>query len=296
MWSIHCDKGREAPIEFLQKMSQNLIIEQMTVGDYAISLDLNIKVIIERKTWKDLAATIKDPERKANHQKLLDLREKIGCDILYIIEGPAFPSPERKFDGIPHKCLLAHLHHLMFRDKCSYVQTSDVEHTAKTLVSLMNSMKTLGVVGGAPNSALLKERHPRSPEVVKQKIMMKIHGVSNTNFPIIKQHFNITDLVNKNLTSELSELQHSSGRKFGTKNATKINKSAKDVQTHIKMLAEINGVTNNTATEILKIYPMSSIIDGSISVDALSSIKKTSTSNVGNALATRILSTMRDNV
>ena len=301
MWAIHCDKGRESPIEYLQTIEHpyELVLEQMTVGDYAIVLDDVIKVIIERKTWKDLAATIRDPDRKANHQKLLDLREKTKCSIVYIIEGVAFPAPDQKVGGIAYKSLIAHLHHIMIRDGCSYIQTRNIKHTAETIISLTTSMTTLiGVDGGAPssNSKLLKERHLRTPEVTHQKIMMKIHGVSATNLPIIKQHYGVSDLVGRQLTSELSELKHSSGKKFGPKYAERINNSAKDVNTHIKMLSEINGVTYSTATEILKVHPMINIVNGQVKVTDLALIKKTPTTKVGHSLADRILKSIRHDV
>ena len=295
-WSITCDKGRESPIEFLEKIDHpyDLIIEQITIGDYAISLNGEIKVIIERKTWSDLAATIKDPDRKANHFKLLDLREKTGCTIVYIIEGVAFPPPERKFGGIPHKALLAHLHHIMVRDRCSYMQSRDPEHTAEMLIALTTSMTTLGIEGGgAPNGKLLKERQIRSPEVTNQKIMMKIRGVSAANLAVITEHYTVSDLVSKQLTPELTELKHVSGKRFGPKHAARINDCAKDVKTHINMLAEINGVTRDVATKILQTHPMINLASGEVKAQDLASVKKTSTKNVGPVLAERILASLK---
>ncbi len=143
---IVCDKGREEPIKWLENgldCPYELKIEQITVGDYAILKNGKIAISIERKTWTDLASTIKDPKRKANHSKLLKLREETGCSIIYIIEGTAFPSPSHKFSRIPCKNLTAYLHHLVLRDNCAYIQTKNVQHTAETIIQLADSLSTL---------------------------------------------------------------------------------------------------------------------------------------------------------
>ncbi len=143
---IVCDKGREEPVKWLENgldCPYELKIEQITVGDYAILKNGKIAISIERKTWTDLASTIKDPKRKANHSKLLKLREETGCSIIYIIEGTAFPSPSHKFSRIPCKNLTAYLHHLVLRDNCAYIQTKNVQHTAETIIQLADSLSTL---------------------------------------------------------------------------------------------------------------------------------------------------------
>ena len=106
-------------------------------------------MIIERKTWKDLADTIKDPQRRANHKKLLNLRNECQCSIIYIIEGTPFPSPDRKFARVPCKNLRAYLDHIMIRDGCHIVHTQSSEDTAIRIIELCTNCMTIKGDGDA---------------------------------------------------------------------------------------------------------------------------------------------------
>ena len=93
-------------------------IKRLTIGDIAILKNDIIIMIIERKTWSDLASSILDG-RKNNVEKLMELRSKTNCKISYIIEGDAYPDPSKfvsKYCKVPYKNLISHLDHLIFRD------------------------------------------------------------------------------------------------------------------------------------------------------------------------------------
>ncbi len=317
---IVCDKGREEPIAWLEDESLHcpfpLKIEQIAVGDYAIVKNGKIVVSIERKTWTDLADTIKDPKRKANHQKLLKLRDECGCSIVYIIEGAAFPSPDHKFARVPYKNLLAYLHHIMIRDRCSYIQTKNVRHTAEMIIDLAKSVSTIvdnEKTGAAEQADIpdalsrLKKREPITNDTITEAMLLAIPGVTSVSLPAIKKNCSIKSLVCNNMHSEISELKYISGKKFGDKRATTINTSAKQKTTHSMMLTAIPGVTNKTADIILEKYTMPDIILGRVSENDLASlVKSTSTkivdgevknksTKIGKALANKILSSIKSN-
>ncbi len=311
---IVCDKGREEPIKWLEELSPfNLVIKQIAVGDYAIVHDGVIRVSIERKTWVDLANTIKDPKRKANHQKLLKLRDDTGCSILYIIEGPAFPSGSHTFGRVPYKSLLAHLHHNMLRDNCPYIQTKDIRHTAEMIIDLAKNLQTLSgkprvpvadavsavdqtntddsagpsTVGSsdtvhldATSSAItrLKQREPLTDDVLRESVMLAMPGITRASLPTISRSYSIQTLVNEPVARELSELKYLSGIRIGEKRASSIDAGAKEHDTHVKMLFKIKGVTKETAEAILNKFTMQDITNGQVSVDNLAEVvKKTST-------------------
>jgi ERCC4-type nuclease len=64
-----------------------LSIARVTTGDYHVIFDGRVYLSIERKSWQDLAASIKDQRMNRQHRQLEDLSERTGCRTLYIIEG-----------------------------------------------------------------------------------------------------------------------------------------------------------------------------------------------------------------
>ena len=123
----------------------------MTTGDYAViasnvgpgsKTSERILASIERKSLSDFAASLKDG-RHANFAKMIQLRAEIGCRLLLIVEGPAFPADNTRFSRIPYKNIQSAIFHLMMRDNISVILTRDPAHTAKTLVSFVKSMESL---------------------------------------------------------------------------------------------------------------------------------------------------------
>ena len=90
---IKFDNREKELIKILEEKGYNMILENLDIGDIQF-LDLTTKdiiIVIERKTWTDLAASFRDG-RKENIHKLQQYREQTGAKIAYLIEGKAFPS------------------------------------------------------------------------------------------------------------------------------------------------------------------------------------------------------------
>lgn len=136
---IIADYRERAVRPYFEKLSEQHRIlyeaKQMTVGDYAICINGQIRIIIERKTWEDLASSMRDG-RKENVNKLIKLRQETGCKIIYIIEGDPCPRSNKSFGRIPYKNLLAHLDHLMIRDDIHIIHSTTCEQTAERLFLL----------------------------------------------------------------------------------------------------------------------------------------------------------------
>lgn len=124
----------------------SLKIKQVTVGDYSIlikeknsdsgkSAKTILAMVIERKTWKDLAASIKDGRINHQHENMHEIREEKGCHVLYIIEGNMSYQDDSKISNIPFKTLHAKIRHNTIRG-IPFIQTKNEQHTAKMIVDL----------------------------------------------------------------------------------------------------------------------------------------------------------------
>lgn len=138
------DDRERAIIPYFSNEYQDIGIEvkRLFIGDYAIVYENQVIVTIERKTWDDLAASIKDT-RIENIEKLKTLRKATDCKIIYLIEGKPRHKDTRKFARIPYKNLLAHLDHIMIRDNVHIVYSDNEEDSAKRLIDLCKNCLTL---------------------------------------------------------------------------------------------------------------------------------------------------------
>lgn len=135
------------------KYNINYRIQRLQVGDYAITQNGQILIIIERKTWEDLAASLRDG-RKDNVQKMINVQRESGCFLAYIIEGEATPKFDAEFSRMPINALRAHLDHLILRDGIFIMYSKNEEYTAQRLLELsqhcvgLNTMRLTKNGGG----------------------------------------------------------------------------------------------------------------------------------------------------
>jgi ERCC4-type nuclease len=123
--------------------------KQLTVGDYCILIPSQrypckniLAVVFERKTWKDLAASIKDSRMKEQQKGLDSIKLKKDCQVYFIIEGPLKYVDTHKIGNIPFKNLGAKLRHNLLRG-FPYVQTKDPQDTAHTIVNFARDVMKL---------------------------------------------------------------------------------------------------------------------------------------------------------
>lgn len=120
-------------------------IKRCTVGDYMIVLPSKYipnhhitAIVIERKTWADLSASIKDFRCSTQHLAMKQFRKDTGAQIYYIIEGDAFPNdndtPSTK-SKTTYSQLGAKIRQNSLRG-VHYFQTKNQMGTAKMLVDL----------------------------------------------------------------------------------------------------------------------------------------------------------------
>ena len=117
-------------------------LEHLTIGDFIIFVDGRALIVIERKTWKDLAQSICDGRIK-NIVKLIQYRTQTNAKIAYLIEGKQCPLRTSKFGRIPYKNLRSHLDHLLFRDGIIELQSKSLADTVERLYEFTRNLSTL---------------------------------------------------------------------------------------------------------------------------------------------------------
>ena len=143
---IIVDDRERSVIPYMEKYSGKYDIiykvQRCNSGDYAVTYNGNIILLIERKTWVDLAASMRDG-RKDNIQKMFSIRDEAKCKLAYIIEGNATPNFNSMYSNIPLKNLRAHLDHIVFRDDVHVFYSLNEDYTAQRLFELAKNYLTI---------------------------------------------------------------------------------------------------------------------------------------------------------
>jgi ERCC4-type nuclease len=273
-------------------------VSRIQTGDYAIYYGETILFIIERKSWKDLSASIKDG-RKENTAKLLALREKTGCKIIYLIEGRARYAPTQKIARIPYKNLQAHLDHLVIRDNIYIIYSSSFEDSARRIVEFAHNYISLGIFPTCPEppqKALeaLTEITPKSDTQIVYSIWGCVPSVTDKTTSLFIDAYHISDLILGVIRKEdIGAMRYPSGAIIG-KRANKI-AAIQDIHNpanfkyYCNMLGCITGITKKTATMILSEFGMHALLSGQVSQDALANLQKTPKARLGPKAAEKVL-------
>lgn len=269
-------------------------IRQITVGDYIVTHGDTILAVIERKSFEDYAASFKDG-RHDNRQKMIELRAETGCKIIYIVEGPAFPSPNTRFGNIPYSNIESSMFHLMVRDDIMIWRTKDTLDTAKMLARFVRSMDTLvskqkirrrETPAAAPHGghdmvvnatvptapavqdihALLTARRGKSdPEILRQ-MWSCFKGISIETADDFARTWTLADIISGRVKAEIENFRYSNGRKLSGKVIKSLTKI--DHDTCVRMIAAIPGISRAGAKKLLENASMSNLV--SCSIDELS--------------------------
>lgn len=281
-------------------------IMRVNIGDYNVIYKGNILMSIERKTWKDLAGSIKDG-RKENVNKMIKLREEVGCHLFYLIEGNPLPKPNVKYGRISSKNLRSHLDHLMLRDNIHIIYSKDKKNTVERIFQLVQnylSIKpsplnkfndmTKNSSKNGEGIAKLKEKIIITPESIVYKIWCCVPNITEkTSNLFINQGYHISDLILGNITKDqIFSMKYENGYIIGARsnkiwNCSRIKTSNNKV--FIKMLSCIPGITKKTADIILSTISFDDLIKGNIDLNTISSIKKTEKTKIGPCAGVNVL-------
>ena len=321
------DDRERAVIRYLEQLCCTKT-DRLTTGDYAfVGEDDSVLMVVERKSLSDLAASIKDG-RMDNHDKLMEAQRKSGCVVMYLIEGPAYPSLDKKFGGLPFKCLQGKLDNLMLRDDIRIMWTRDEEHTAKRLAGLKTTICSLvkksrfrvrvgstepasdqeGSEALTPISAeqpVLETGTMCADDVVKSKIPPKpldyqqarmlcsIPGVSMATAKLLLSKCHLADLLSNSMNQvEMSDLTYESGFRIGDKRSSGVSRKIRTLSSNVdmcrKMLTCIDSVSSDSAQLILRRVDMEKIIQGDLVDGEIADIRRSNGRKLGLCLENKV--------
>lgn len=254
-------------------------VAQINTGDYLICRRLSggqpeILACIERKSLKDFAASFKDG-RYENRLKMLDLRDKTGCQLYFFVEGPAYPKPTWKVSRIPYGSILSAMTNMMLRDGIHVVQTENEMGTAQRLLDFVRGFEKTDVpytypladedevVGGAPRRSveitadgvplMVMGAIEKCDDLLVVEVWAKLTGVSMPTAQVVADSFSVADLVTGQVTlEELDALRTRGGRQLVKKGKASLRALRRGAQKEeIKILSGIPGISPAMATQIL---------------------------------------------
>ena len=297
-------------------------LKTLSAGDYAVVYKDWIIMLIERKSWQDLAATFLDRNRKFNYEKMIEERNKFGCHLFYLVEG------HRPVHGIHHvttETLEAHLDHLYFDHGIVTIYSPSPEKTPERIFNLVKHYMTAHTnpfaaievkFGGLPDNKtkpvlqldVLDEKSPatsapasassslgtakkHSDQAIEYALWNSIEGITELNYVALNDiGATLGGLLTGQYTvSQLGHAKYRLGTLVGEKKLTKILKSALHPDIHIKVMSQIPSISPARAKIILTNYSMTDIITGVVDETKLANIiipsdKKKTTNTVNDDL------------
>jgi ERCC4-type nuclease len=282
-----------------QKLTTNMgggnirfIVKSITTGDYCVLVPsitqkkLELAIVFERKTWKDLAGSIKDGRMQTQFKRLRAIRREKRCSVFYIIEGRRFSCDDtHRINGIPFKNLHAKIRHNLLRG-IPYIHTLNTEETAQIIVTMARDIMNLYArneikIGGAAQALAsqihsenelpreLCERIVHSDEDIICAMWDAIEGVSSYLATLLAAKYSLGYFIEnaQALLPQVADLQYQSGMCVGEVRAEKIINFARNAETHVKILMAIPSVSIVCARVILAQFSLSDICAGKVSED-----------------------------
>lgn len=294
--------------------SVNLVVKQITTADYVVlSPGGNVLAAIERKSLEDFAASLKDG-RCGNVRKLIELRAATGCRVVYLIEGPEFPSPNDRYGNIPYRHIESSIFHLTVRDNVVILRSRDTLDTAKLLTRFTASMDTLcrdddieAIFAGraddnpavtpvtltdTPVIDLLTAKHDKSDHEIVRSMWATFPCISAETADEYMKDWSLADIVRGRVKpAQLSGFRLASGRAISKKVVEGLllgAKSTKDARSlQVRLLSSVPGISRQSAVSALSVAGLPPLL--SWDVGSLSMLPLGPKRTLGKTLAARIL-------
>jgi ERCC4-type nuclease len=294
MLKIVVDKReRNGPIPFMEsKVSQipNLTWEEktITIGDFHIMQDDIIQIIIERKTWADLSASIIDERIDNQINKMIEFQKNSGVILLFIIEGKKnslFPYGDKQKHGVSTEALNTKIRKISLQSiPCLF--TKSAEDTVDLLIALTKDICKM-------NTSATKQEIPKFELTEKQQadlMFEQIPGIGKSTSTLLLEHTSFGNFLR--LTDDgVKKLLERIPKKLGTKKIQQLMdvRENKNIDISIKILTCINGIGVATAKIILQKYSLSQLAN--INVADLQELM-IDTKKLGNKRANRIVNVL----
>lgn len=259
------DDRERAVLEFASSTDEVSIQKcRLEIGDFCVVYKGQMLMCIERKTWKDFSASLKDG-RKDNVRKLLELRKRTNCHIIYLLEGSQL-SLKAHVGRIPFTNILAHMDHLMMRDGIHFVYSKSPQYSFERLMLLIKHWQSLPMIERpvAPESVMtpseLKEICPKKSDADKTLELFKsLKHVSEKTALALSENIHISDLLcNRVEMNVIAQMQYCNGKCIGQNRAKKILANMYP----FSVLCALPGVSRVTAKAILDEFDIENICNG----------------------------------
>jgi ERCC4-type nuclease len=292
------DRERAITKHIVEFKEINYEITRITTADYIVVNPTTGQVIsaIERKSLEDFAASIKDG-RSENVAKLIDLRSKTGCRIIYLIEGELAPKQEREIAHFKYKVIESAIFHLIARDGVCILRTTDTLDTAKMLVRFVDSMKTMKKFEGGQIeeitelantelTAMITQKYIKSDLDIVREIWAIFRGITPSNADEYIRCWSLSDIVCRRISREdIHGHKLSSGRKI---NKTVANSLAGiDGATESRMLCGIPQISKTSTNYIVMRKPLADLL--ALNSTELAEININDKKKIGAKIAENIL-------
>jgi len=292
---------------------------QINTGDYLLcrqSVEGFVQVVacFERKSLKDFVQSFKDG-RYENRKKMLELRNRTGCQLYYIVEGTAFPNPDWVVcSGTKYQAILTAMTTLPLASGIHIIQTKDTQHTAERLRDFLKELDRLPdpylypVTQGegqematAAGSLVPKDVtgvYVKDPDSLCMELWSQLTGISIGTAKVLVVSCSVQDFIYGQ--SDINKFKLPTGRvltKKGRDSLKDLRAGKPDVA--VKLLSGVNGLTTSIAKQILSTIPVPSHHLHWLcrySVDELSKFpltQKSRTVKLGHPRAERILKMLR---
>jgi ERCC4-type nuclease len=272
------DARERAVIPFIETEFQAhaFVVRQVTTADYLIcrqeATGAVVLAAIERKSHGDFAASFKDG-RHENVKKLRALRDATGCKLYYFVEGPAFPSPNRRYAGIPFGNILAAITSLMVRDGVFVVQTEDEAHSAKRLADFVRAYDSEPAPVPAPDAQPAAETSPpilpllplEVPDILTARteetdceaavcVWARLGGISVVTGKLLTRAFTVAELAAQTVTPEqIRALKTATGRPINQDAvASLIGVRAGSLELAVRLVSGMRNITPAVARLLLE--------------------------------------------
>ena len=187
-------------------------IERLTIGDYAIFYMGKLLAIIERKTLKDLSASLRDG-RIENFNSLIKCRDECGCVPILLIEGRLPLKSSTKYGRIPYKALRGKIDSLAINNNIYVVHTSCIEDTKDRLLSLcLTLLKRENKTPTCNDKKIIKRKVQKPIHIYQIKMLQKIPLMSWNICTILLERYTLREILTcKVCLEEISKLTYPSG-------------------------------------------------------------------------------------
>jgi crossover junction endonuclease MUS81 len=237
---IKIDNREKDIIQIFEEKGYNILLENLDLGDFQF-IDLTTKepfIIIERKTYADLSASIKDGRYKEQKDRLLHSTKKSVRKIMLLegLDKSKFTLSDKTLDGVIINTIIRdniHLYMSKSKDETVMFIENIILHLPKYYDELKNE-----VIHGETKifsnefSCKSKKKDNNTPEICFRNMLSQISGVSTKIADVLVDKYKnmgnfivqLKESENKeNIIKILSDFKYgSSNRRIGEKVAEKI--------------------------------------------------------------------------